>query len=265
MIDVVITIYQFLFGLQLVIHVYDPTTQKFLIHPSKLSQYYQHWPLFLKFELIHILSSDGQPGGFYPVLPDYFPEWEFYGLDRFVEVSDWRPKIVNLFKATAIVNWGERLPSGPLITPFLNPRSGVSDEPQDYNFVGLDQNTSWKNVDVLLDDILRVKLYEAEYDRQKAERSERELSEQVQLESPSFTVSDSVDGYPDDIPISPFSSIQNPESNEGLSSVYETPTFNISNNTQPPYDLIPVYPDSPDGSDPISYPSCLESVNLELS
>ena len=255
MIDVVITIYQFLFGLQLVIYVYDPNSQRFIIHPSKLSQYYQHWPFSMRFELIHILSSDGQPGGFYPVLPEKISDWEFYGLDIFIKVSTWRPRIVNRLKTSAIVNWDDRLPCGPLITPFLNPRSGVSAEPDDYNFVALDQHTSWKNADVLLDDILRVKLYEAEYVRREAERIESELSGDVQLESPSFTVSESVDGYPDDIPFTPLPIGQQPEFDERLSPLCETL----------PYDLIPVYPDSPDGSNPISYPSCLDSVNLGLS
>ena len=127
------------------------------------------------------------------------------------------------------------------LPPLVKPKTGFDAEPEEYNFQSLDQDTSWKNFDVLVDNIRKVDLFEEAYVKRVQERYEVECIEQLYhlkqsqsfpcLDSPSFTVSDSDDEY-------------------------QVP--------QRPDDFIPTHSDSPDASLQTSLLECYDSVDPDL-
>jgi hypothetical protein len=208
MINVVIIVYKFLFGLELKIHVFNPPTQEFLIHSVTKRNYPHVWAFPDKYEILHILSSDGHPGGFYPLLPADISRCEFFGLNAFSKMLDMSSsEIYQFLRKVDRIDWGETFHYNIShnLPPLVKPETGFDAEPEEYNFQRLDQDTSWKDFEVLLDDLRKVDLFEEEYVRREQAKFEVECIEKLHnlkqsqsylgLDSPSFTVSDSDNEY----------------------------------------------------------------------
>ena len=204
MLDVVLTIFEFLFGFEILVHVFDPVAQELLIHRTKLQTYHRHYEKTLTFELLHILPVDGLPGGFHPVLPRHISDLDLFGMARFNEVLGFSQHLMKHYREPHPKNLDIRIdfkyPNHP--TPFIKPVSGIAAEPEDYHFKDLDQNTSWKNFTVLLDDIRKRDMYLEAYFAARLGFQHSSNS----LESPSFT--DSIDDddfvrklYPESTPV----------------------------------------------------------------
>ena len=188
MLDALLAIFEFLFGIVILIYVYNPKTQDTLIHRTKLQTYHRHSEEIITFELFHILSVDGQPGGFHPVLPRHITDLEFSGMARFEDVMDFPKRVMNHYREPCPIDWAEpyefRQPNH--LTPLVMPESGIAAEPDDYNFKDLDQNTSWKTIEVLFDDIRKGEMYVQEY-HARLRTIFNYTSFVNPLESPSFT------------------------------------------------------------------------------
>ena len=87
-------------------------------------------------------------------------------------------------------------------TPLVKPESGIGAEPDDYNFKDLYQNSSWKTIKVLIDDIRkRGGIYLQEY-HARLHALFRFIGSSNPLESPSFTESSEDDDLiPESFPI----------------------------------------------------------------
>jgi len=166
MLDVLLIVFEFLFGFKLIIHVFNPPTQEFLILPTKFEHYLRPWKDSTKsFEVLHILSSSDQPGGFHPVLPENLSDLEFFGMGRFHEVLNWSSQNQKLYQGDPI-DWDERrlVKPHPLPIPIIKPSVGLGAEPEDYHFAALDQNTIWKNFDVLQAEVRKATVFRDEMD-----------------------------------------------------------------------------------------------------
>jgi len=201
MLDALLTIFEFLLGFEILIHVYDPMRQEFIIHRSKLLTYHRHYETSSTFELLHIMSVDGKPGGFHPVLPRSITNLKFFGMERFHEVLEFSRRDMSNYRELCPVNWDECIDFKHLNPPrsFLKPISGIAAEPDDYHFQDLDQNTSWKDFDVLCDDIRKGDLYLEAYHIHHPVHFDPGVSSCV-LESPSFADSSDDDGFFPNIP-----------------------------------------------------------------
>ena len=161
MLDVLLIVFEFLFGFKLIIHIYNPLTQEFLILPPKFQNYLDTWKNSTKsFEVLHILSSCDQPGGFHPVLPEDLSDLEFFGMGRFHEVLNWSSQNQKLYQGHPI-DWDELRLVKPhsLPIPLIKPSVGLGAKPEDYNFTALDQNSIWKNFDVLQAEVRKAAIF----------------------------------------------------------------------------------------------------------
>jgi hypothetical protein len=188
MLDALLAIFEFLFGIVILIYVYNPKTQDFFIHRTKLQIYHRHFEKIFTFELFHILSVDGQPGGFHPILPRHITDLEFSGMARFEDVLDFPNRVMNYYREPCPIDWIERYDFKHPVRPasLVKPESGLEAEPDDYNFKDLDQNTSWKTIDVLFDDIRKGEIYVQEY-HARLHALFNFIDSSNSLESPSFT------------------------------------------------------------------------------
>ena len=190
MLDALLAIFEFLFGIVILIYVYNPKTQDTLTHRTKLQTYHRHHEDIITFELFHILSVDGQPGGFHPVLPRHITDLEFSGMARFEDAMDYPNQVMKHYREPSPIDWVEPYdfgqPGHP--TPLVGPNSGIGAEPDDYNFKDLDQSSSWKTVEVLFDDIRKGEIYLREY-HARLHALFRFIGSSNPLESPSFTES----------------------------------------------------------------------------
>jgi len=212
--DALLAIFEFLFGIVILIYVYDSKTQDFLLHRTKLQTYHRPYEKIYTFELFHILSVDGQPGGFHPVLPRHITDLEFSGMSRFEDVVNLPPRIMNYYREPRPINWVERYDFRHPIhsTSLVKPETGVEAVPDDYNFKDLDQNTSWKTIEVLFDDIRKGEIYLQEYHA----RLFNVIGSSDLLESPSFTGSSDDDDLSGNINIESFPIDYMPSLNERI-------------------------------------------------
>jgi len=111
-------------------------------------------------------------------------------------------RVMNYYREPRPINWVERYdfrhPTHS--TSLVKPETGVEAVPDDYNFKDLDQNTSWKTIEVLFDDIRKGEIYLQEYHA----RLFNVIGSSDLLESPSFTGSSDDDDLSGNINIESF-------------------------------------------------------------